>query len=81
MTTPSLMKRLEVLEAGLMPEEALRVVPVRQDLDWSDDNREAEKRRVLDALPRHKGLTVIIRKMGVSMGALSPNLPTTHEIL
>jgi hypothetical protein len=61
MTTPSLWKRLEALEAG-GPSQALRVTVVRQDLNGSPEERQAEMRRSLDALPRHRGQTVVIRK-------------------
>jgi hypothetical protein len=62
MTTPSLTKRLEALEAQA-PDNAMRVVTRHESLDWTPEQREAERQTFLAGLPRHRGLTVVIRKL------------------
>jgi hypothetical protein len=71
-TAPGLIKRLEALEAD-GAELALRVITVRQDWNWSPEERNAEMRRSLDALPPHRGLTVAIRRF-CGPGAAKPAL-------
>jgi hypothetical protein len=53
MTTPSLVKRLEALEATA-PDNGLRVVHHHEDRDWSPEQREAERRAFLAGLPPHE---------------------------
>jgi hypothetical protein len=62
MTTPSLTKRLEALEATA-PEHGLRVVHRHEEPGWAPEQQEAERRTFLAGLPRHRGLTVVIRKL------------------
>ena len=71
MTTLSLTKRLEALEAGA-PDHGLRIVTRHEDLAWTPEQREAERRAFLAGLPKHKGLTVVIRRFSES----SPQRPT-----
>jgi hypothetical protein len=63
MTTPSLIKRIEALEAG-SPEQALRVVTRHEDLDLSPEERARHAAEFSAGLPRHRGLTVVVRRFG-----------------
>jgi hypothetical protein len=58
----SLGSRLAALEA-LAPEHGLRVVRRQEDLAWSSEQREAERRAFLAGLPLHRGMTVVIRRL------------------
>jgi hypothetical protein len=58
----SLGSRLAALES-LAPEHGLRVVRRYEGLDWTPEHREAERRTFLAGLPKHRGLTVVIRRL------------------
>ena len=63
-----LTRRLAALEA-LAPEHGLRVVYRHEDLSWTPQQREAERRAFLDGLPPHRGLTVVVRRFSYTQGS------------
>jgi len=61
MTTPSLTKRLEALEA-VAQERSLRVVHRYEDVAWTPEQREVERGAFSAGMSPHRGLTVVIRR-------------------
>jgi hypothetical protein len=69
MTTPSLIKRLEVLETS-SAEHGLRVVTRHEDLDLSPEERGRRAADFSAGLSKHRGLTVVVRRFGGNEGEI-----------
>jgi hypothetical protein len=78
MTTLSLTKRLEALEATA-PEHGLRVVDRHEDLDWTPEQRATERQAFLAGLPPHRGLTVVIRRFFSMLEGQADSLHSAPE--
>ncbi len=52
---------LAALEAAA-PEHGLRVVCRHEDLGWTPEQRETGRLAFLGELPKHRGLTVVVRR-------------------
>jgi hypothetical protein len=53
---------------ALRPEQALRVVTQDEDLSWSQEERVRHAAEFSAGLPKHRGLTVVVRRFGVATG-------------
>jgi hypothetical protein len=58
----SLDRRLAALEAKALPDQGLRVAVMQEDLQWSPEERRAAKATFWAGLPKHRGMTVVVRR-------------------
>jgi hypothetical protein len=59
-------RRLAALEAK-SPSYSLRVTTMSESLDWTPAERKMHQAQLVAALPKHSGLTVVIRRFfGIS---------------
>jgi hypothetical protein len=56
-----LLRRIEALEAKA-PDHGMRVVTRHEDLQWSPEGRVRHAAEFSAGLPKHRGLTVVVRR-------------------
>jgi hypothetical protein len=73
----SMDRRLAALEAKARPDQGLRVAVMQEDLHWSPVQRRAAKATFCAGLPEHRGMTVVVRRLGSEYGAAGGGEPNS----